>query len=55
MRLTHEVIVPRPLSWHHEESKEAIGEKHLYLLIVGGQVAMRVVSRVLVVPAPLVA
>ena len=51
--LTHEVVVPGALCWDHEEPEEAIREQHLHLLVVGGQVAVRVVARVLVVAAPL--
>ena len=50
---THEVVVPGALCWDHEETKETIGEQHLHLLIVGRQVAMRVVASVLVISSPL--
>lgn len=53
--LTHEVIVPRTLSRHHEEAQEPIRQKHLHSLIVGGQVAFGVVSLVCILPTPLVA
>merc|ERR1712127_224032 len=49
----HEVIVPGSLSGHHEEPEEAIREQHLDLLVVRGQVALRVVALVSVGPAPL--
>ena len=52
--LTHEVVVPGALGRHHEEAEEAIGQQHLHLLVVGRQVAARVVARVLVVAAPVV-
>ena len=51
--LTHEVVVPGALCWDHEETKETIREQHLHLLIVGRQVAMRVVTSVLVISSPL--
>ena len=41
------------LGGDHEEAKEAIGEEHLNLLIVGGKVALGVVALVRVGPAPL--
>lgn len=53
--LTHEVIVPGTLPRHHKETQEAIRQQHLHSLIVGGQVAFRVVALVRVLPTPLVA
>ena len=41
------------LGWDHEEAKEAIGEEHLDLLIVGGKVTLGVVALVCVGTAPL--
>ena len=41
------------LCWYHEEAEEPVGEKHLDLLVVGGQVALRIVRLVRVGPAPL--
>lgn len=52
--LTHEVVVPGNLSRHHEEAQEAVRQKHLNPLIVGGQVALGVVALVCVLSAPLV-
>lgn len=52
---THEVVVPGDLARHHEEAQEAIREKHLHSLIVGGQVTFRVVALVCVLTTPLVA
>ena len=37
----------------HEEAEEPVGEQHLHLLVVGGQVALRVVRLVRVGAAPL--
>lgn len=54
-QLTHEVVVPGPLCWDHEEAEEAIGQQHLHPLVMGGQVALGVVPFVRVLPAPLVA
>ena len=53
-QLTHEVVVPGTLSRDHEEPEEAIRQEHLHLLVVGGQVAGRVVTSVLVAPPPFV-
>lgn len=53
--LTHEVVVPGALRWHHEEAKEAVRQQHLHPLVVGRQVALGVVALVRVLPAPLVA
>ena len=54
-QLTHEVVVPGPLRWDHEEAEEAIREQHLHALVMGWQVALGVVPLVRVLPAPLVA
>ena len=40
------------LGGDHEEAKEAIGEEHLDLLIVGGEVTLGVVALVCVGTAP---
>ena len=52
---THEVVVPRTLSRHHEKRQESIREEHLHLLVVGGEVAVGVVPRVFVAAAPVIA
>jgi hypothetical protein len=41
------------LGGNHEESEESVGEKHLHLLVVGGQVALRVVRFICVRATPL--
>ena len=41
------------LSGNHEEPQEPVGEEHLHLLVVAGQVALGVVALVRVSPAPL--
>ena len=41
------------LGGDHEEAEEPVGEQHLDLLVVGGQVALRVVALVGVGAAPL--
>ena len=41
------------LGGDHEEAKEAVGEEHLDLLIVGGEVTLGVVALVRVGAAPL--
>mmetsp|Transcript_39072 Transcript_39072/g.85881 ORF Transcript_39072/g.85881 Transcript_39072/m.85881 type:complete len:419 (+) Transcript_39072:398-1654(+) len=51
----HEVVVPHVIVGHHEEAEEVVGEQHLHLLVVGGQVAVRVGADVAVLAAPLVA
>lgn len=53
--LTHEVIVPGTLARHHEEAQEPIRQQHLHSLVMGWQVAFRVVALVCVLPPPLVA
>lgn len=53
--LTHEVIVPGTLPRHHEEAQEPVRQQHLHSLIMGWQVAFRVVALVCVLPTPLVA
>ena len=53
--LTHEVIVPGALGRDHEEPQEPVGEQHLDLFIVRGEVAVRVVPRVLIVATPFIA
>ena len=53
--LTHEVIVPGALGRDHEESQEPVGEQHLDLLIVRGEVAVRIVPCILVVATPFIA
>ena len=52
--LTHEVIVPGALSGNHEESQESVRKKHLNLLIVRGQVTVRVVTSVFVLTTPVI-
>lgn len=54
-QLTHEVVIPGPLRWDHEEAEEAIRQQHLHPLVMGWQVALGVVPFVRVLPAPLVA
>mmetsp|Transcript_8475 Transcript_8475/g.28819 ORF Transcript_8475/g.28819 Transcript_8475/m.28819 type:complete len:688 (+) Transcript_8475:1085-3148(+) len=51
----HEVVVPDLVLGHHVEAHEAVREKELHLLVVRGQVALRVCRRVAVLAAPLVA
>ena len=53
--LTHEIVIPGTLGRDHEESQETVRQEHLHLLVVGGQVPVGIVARVLVVPSPLVA
>ena len=48
-----EIVVPAANIGHHVEAHESVTEKHLNLLIVGGQVASWVAA-VFVLPAPLV-
>ena len=48
----HEVVVPGALSRNHEEAEEAIGEEHLDLLVVGGQISFGVITLVSVLLAP---
>lgn len=51
--LTHEVIVPAALRGHHEVAQEPVGQQHLHLLVVAGQVALGIVALVGVARAPL--
>lgn len=51
---THEVEVPGPLRWDHEEAQEPIREQHLDPLVVGGHVSLGVVALVCVLPAPVI-
>ena len=51
--LTHEVVVPRPLSRDHEEAEESVRQQHLHLLVEAGQVALGVVTLVCVLSSPL--
>jgi len=46
----HEVVVPDVVVGHHEEAEEVVREEHLHLLVVGGQVAVRVGAHVAVLP-----
>lgn len=52
--LTHEIVVPGPLTRNHEEAKEAIRQQHLHPFIVRGQVTLGVVALICVLPAPFV-
>lgn len=44
--LTHEVVIPAALRGHHEVAEEPVGQQHLHLLVVAGQVALGVVALV---------
>ena len=52
--LTHEVVVPGALCWHHEKAKEAVRQQHLHFLVVRGQVAVRVITGIFVLSSPVV-
>lgn len=51
--LTHEVVIPATLRGHHEVAEEPVGQQHLHLLVVAGQVALGVVALIRVARAPL--
>mmetsp|Transcript_80169 Transcript_80169/g.158826 ORF Transcript_80169/g.158826 Transcript_80169/m.158826 type:complete len:245 (+) Transcript_80169:230-964(+) len=51
--LTHEVVVPNAVVWHHEETQKDVAEQHLYLLRMCWQKACRVWPGVFVRLAPL--
>ena len=53
-QLTHEVVVPWPLVWHHEEAKKPVWQQHLHTLVVRGEVTLGVVACVLVLASPLI-
>lgn len=38
----HEVVVPHPVVGHHEEAQKDVGEQHLHLLRMRGEVTRRV-------------
>lgn len=52
--LTHEVEVPGPLRWDHEEAQEPIREQHLDPFVVGRHISLGVVALVCVLPAPVI-
>ena len=53
-RLTHKVVIPGPLRWNHEETKESIRQQHLHSLIVWRQVTMRIITGVFIIPPPVI-
>ena len=50
---SHEIVIPRSLSWHHEEAQESITKKHLNFFVVTWQITFGIVSFVRIVFAPL--